>query len=138
MPEQDLERLREFHGHLGPYVVLGLRLGEYALAKLRARRHFGLEAVVRCADQPPESCCLDGVQFSTGCTLGKRNLRHEVGAPLRASFRNRDTGAELALGLAEAAVAEALARLREQGEDAAVEYVLGLPEEALVVEEGGR
>ena len=30
----DLDALRTFHGHLGPYVLAGVRLGRYAIAKL--------------------------------------------------------------------------------------------------------
>ena len=128
--------LRLFHGHLGPYVVIGFRLGEHALQRLQARSHFGLEAEVRCAEAPPESCLLDGIQFSTGCTLGKKNISHQVGAPVRACFRKRDTGEEIVLGLREPTVQEAVRRLREVGEDAAAEYAWTVPLEELVSEEG--
>lgn len=64
-----------FHGHLGPWLALGLRAG------LRARRVLGqdpfrLKAAVRCPARTPWSCFLDGVQFGSGCTLGKGNIRH--------------------------------------------------------------
>lgn len=133
---QGRELLKSFHGHLGPYVIIGFRLGEHAVQRLQGRPHFGLEAEVRCAGAPPESCLLDGVQFSTGCTLGKQNIRHEVGTPVEARFRNRDTGEEIVLGLHEAPVAEAVRLLREVGEHAASDYAWEVPLEELVKEEG--
>jgi len=67
------EDLAAFHGHLGPFIVIGYRIGRYA------RDHFcddpfSLTAYVHCAGKPPESCLVDGVQLGSGCTLGKRNI----------------------------------------------------------------
>lgn len=62
-----------FHGHLGPWLVLGLRAG------IRARRLGGSplsrRAVVWCPAKTPYSCFIDGIQFAAGCTLGKANIR---------------------------------------------------------------
>ena len=129
---EKLEKLGMFHGHVGPYVVIGLRLGEYALEVLGANSHFGIEAFVRCAGRTPESCLLDGIQFSTGCTLGKQNITHTVGAPIEARFRTRDTGKEVTLGLNEGKVREAVRRMHEDGEAAAVDYVRNLPADELI------
>ena len=64
-------RLRQFHGHLGPYVVLGYRMGTYARSRLGRP-----EAVsASCPTEPPVSCLLDGLQLSTGCTLGRGSLQ---------------------------------------------------------------
>jgi formylmethanofuran dehydrogenase subunit E len=65
----------KFHGHLGPYLVLGLLAGELALKKLKTRKHFGIEVRVWGADKKPKSCFLDGLQLSTGATYGKGNIR---------------------------------------------------------------
>ncbi|MFB3763826.1 MAG: formylmethanofuran dehydrogenase subunit E family protein [Methanotrichaceae archaeon] len=71
--EYSIEDLAAFHGHLGPYIVLGYRIGRYA-------RHcfcsdpFQMKAVVHCSGTPPQSCLADGVQIGSGCTLGKRNI----------------------------------------------------------------
>ncbi|MFA5116274.1 MAG: FmdE family protein [Candidatus Omnitrophota bacterium] len=64
----------KFHGHLGPYLVLGLLAGELALKKLKAGKHFGIEVKVWGADQRPKSCFIDGLQLSTGATYGKGNI----------------------------------------------------------------
>ncbi len=66
--------LGAFHGHLGPYVVLGYRMGQTALEQLDSDGHFDLKAEVHSILKPPFSCLIDGVQLGSGCTLGKRNI----------------------------------------------------------------
>lgn len=73
----ELEALRGFHGHLGVYVTLGLRMG--AIGKRRFGHHKGLAATVRSRPEPPMLCVVDGIQFSSGCTMGKGNIRVEAG-----------------------------------------------------------
>ena len=134
----ELEDLRRFHGHLGPYVVIGLRVGQYALERAHGHSHFGVETEVHCAGQPPESCLLDGLQFSTGCTMGKQNLIHTVSQPVQIRLRNRETEEEVVLGLNEEVVAEAVRRMREVGEDDAVQFICALPMEELITEAASR
>ena len=69
LPEE-LIPLKRFHGHLGPYVVIGYRMGKLA----RERFSGKMTAVVFTGNYPPMSCLIDGVQFTTGCTLGKNNI----------------------------------------------------------------
>jgi formylmethanofuran dehydrogenase subunit E len=66
----ELIPLKRFHGHLGPYVVIGYRMGKLA----RQRFEGKMTAVVFTGKHPPMSCLIDGVQFTTGCTLGKNNI----------------------------------------------------------------
>jgi len=81
MPEE-LKRLADFHGHLGPYVLLGYRMG------LVARKHFSgkFYATVFTGTEPPVSCLIDGVQFSSNCTWGKGNLAVKMGGVPVARF----------------------------------------------------
>ncbi|MCX8206887.1 MAG: formylmethanofuran dehydrogenase subunit E family protein [Methanothrix sp.] len=69
-----IERGSEFHGHLGPFLVLGIRMGLAALRELGSHGHRDISAVVRSGSMPPVSCMADGIQISTGCTLGKGNI----------------------------------------------------------------
>lgn len=64
------EKLESFHGHLGPYVIIGKRMG------MIAKKHLGnrIKAEVFTGTKPSLSCIIDGIQFSTNCTLGKGNL----------------------------------------------------------------
>jgi hypothetical protein len=72
-----LTAIRSFHGHLGPYVVLGYRMGRLALETTGSPGHFEISVVVHCTLKPPRSCLIDGVQLGSGCTLGKRNISVE-------------------------------------------------------------
>jgi len=68
-----LTDLAAFHGHLGPYIVLGYRIGKYVRGNF-CDDPFRMKAEVRCSGAPPQSCLADGVQLGSGCTLGKRNI----------------------------------------------------------------
>src|SRR3989442_7937346 len=67
-----LADLQRFHGHLGVYVTLGLRMGE--IGKRRFGHYKGLHARVESQPEPPMRCVLDGIQFSSGCTRGKGKI----------------------------------------------------------------
>lgn len=83
--EYSIEDLAAFHGHLGPYIVLGYRIGRYV------RHHFcsdpfQMKANVFCESIPPQSCLADGVQIGSGCTLGKRNIEIVASKEIRCEF----------------------------------------------------
>ena len=82
-----LKSAANFHGHLGPYLVLGLRIGLFANRTMKSRGLHDLSATVWTKPSPPESCLLDGIQFSSGCTLGKGNLRIKNASQTRVRFR---------------------------------------------------
>ncbi|PIP18903.1 MAG: hypothetical protein COT38_04725 [Candidatus Omnitrophica bacterium CG08_land_8_20_14_0_20_41_16] len=69
-----LKEAIKFHGHLGPYLVLGIRAGELALKKLKCKKYFGLEVEIYGVEEKPKSCLIDGLQLSTGATFGKGNI----------------------------------------------------------------
>lgn len=88
-----------FHGHLGPYLILGLLAGEYALKRLGCRKHFGLEVEARGADKKPKSCLIDGLQLSTGATFGKGNIRKAKGRGISIIFSSKETKRKIRLSL---------------------------------------
>ncbi|MFQ6132635.1 MAG: formylmethanofuran dehydrogenase subunit E family protein [Armatimonadota bacterium] len=124
----ELEALRQFHGHLGPFVVAGYVAGALALEELGARRYFGMKVELHCPPQPPPSCLADGIQFSTGCTLGKRNIALEASDSVLIACQNTDDGRRLSL------------RLPDQTRDAFGEWIRELGEEqaSLRVWQAGR
>lgn len=83
-----LRKAIEFHGHLGPWLVLGILMGAYALRKLKAKKYFGLKVKAWGLNHKPKSCLLDGLQLSTGATYGKGNIEKLNGKIIRASFHN--------------------------------------------------
>jgi len=62
-----------FHGHIGPFLAIGLRMGLLANETL-GRDPMETTALVAVEARPPKSCLVDGVQFTTGCTMGKGNI----------------------------------------------------------------
>lgn len=89
----------KFHGHLGPYLVLGILAGEIALKKLRCKKYFGLKVKVWGATKKPKSCLIDGLQLSTGATYGKGNIIKLNGSIIKAEFKNCVNKKKLTLGL---------------------------------------
>jgi formylmethanofuran dehydrogenase subunit E len=83
--DYSIEDLAAFHGHLGPFIVLGYRMGRYARKNL-CNDPFRMKAAVFCEGVPPESCLADGVQIGSGCTLGKRNIEIIAGSDIRCEF----------------------------------------------------
>lgn len=71
--EYSISDLARFHGHLGPFIVLGYRIGKQALKDLGSDP-FSIQAEVFCSGVTPQSCLADGVQLGSGCTLGKGNI----------------------------------------------------------------
>lgn len=69
------ERAIEFHGHDGPFMTIGLRMGLTALNMLECKGWFDLNCEVMLNWAPPDSCVIDGIQSSTGCTMGKKNIK---------------------------------------------------------------
>ncbi len=83
-----LKEAVKFHGHLGPYLVLGLLAGKAALKKLRCRKYFSLKVRVWGATKKPKSCLIDGLQLSTGATYGKGNIKKLNGSAIKIDFCN--------------------------------------------------
>ncbi len=94
LPEE-LAALQRFHGHLGVYVTLGLRMG--AVGKRRFGHYKGLTASVRSQPDPPMRCVLDGIQFSSGCTFGKGNISLEPGSEPEVTFEKEGKRLRVAL-----------------------------------------
>lgn len=85
-----IARAVEFHGHLGPYLICGIKMGLLALKLLAARGYAGITVTTETGITPPVSCLIDGLQIATGCTLGKGNISVLGGGQPRAILRAKD------------------------------------------------
>ncbi|MFC2137072.1 formylmethanofuran dehydrogenase subunit E family protein [Bacteroidota bacterium] len=63
----------EFHGHLGIYSLIGAKMGIKAREILFAPIDR-LEVISFAGNRPPISCFTDGLQVSTGATLGQGTI----------------------------------------------------------------
>jgi inosine-uridine nucleoside N-ribohydrolase/formylmethanofuran dehydrogenase subunit E len=82
----------EFHGHLGVFSIVGAKMG------IKARELFSvgpdvLEVTTYAGTKPPYSCLNDGIQVSTGATLGMGTIhlanRRKVEPSAVFTYRNR-------------------------------------------------
>ena len=64
----------EFHRHLGIYSLIGAKMGIRAREILEAPFDT-LEVISNAGNKPPLSCMNDGLQVSTGASLGRGTIR---------------------------------------------------------------
>ena len=72
-----IKKAEELHGHLGPFLVIGVRIGETAKRILKVESNEKLRATVKIPLKTPFSCILDGIQSTTQCTVGNQKLKIE-------------------------------------------------------------
>ncbi len=79
---------KRLHGHLGPFLVIGVRMGVAAKKALNVSddEYTLLKAHVMVPLFPPFSCLLDGIQASTTCTVGNQRLKIENSGEIRVTF----------------------------------------------------
>lgn len=83
----------QFHGHLGPWAALGLRMGIAGREAVEAEGYFDLEVLALGPfEVPPKSCLLDGLQVATGATWGKRNIDWQKADEVVVRITNTRTG----------------------------------------------
>lgn len=94
-PLEVIARVLDDHGHVGPWAVVGYRMGQRGLEMLRLPRHSKSLLVVH--HTPLEfkfTCAADGLMAVTGATPGKMNIRLEECplSELRSVVTDRSTG----------------------------------------------
>lgn len=70
-----IRRAEKLHGHLGPFLVVGVRMGKTAKQVLSIKGNGKLQAEAKIPLLTPFSCVLDGIQATTNCTIGNQKLR---------------------------------------------------------------
>lgn len=90
---QILLKALEFHGHRCWASVAGVLAGLAALRVLDVKRSGGrqLHAFVEIGEDHGGMCFGDGVQYSTGCTLGKGNMEKTPFGKLAVTIIERST-----------------------------------------------
>jgi formylmethanofuran dehydrogenase subunit E len=96
-----IDNAQKLHGHLGPLLVIGVRMGmaaKKALSVSDDQCEF-LKANVKVPLFPPFSCLLDGIQASTSCTVGNRRLTMEDSEEICVSFVKQNAGGTVKITL---------------------------------------
>lgn len=89
-----IEFARQLHGHVGPYLVIGLKMGAAAKKALNISdtEAANLRTEVSVPLYPPFSCLLDGIQVSTTCTIGNQRLQFKDSKTIQATFFIEENG----------------------------------------------
>ena len=96
--DEMIERGTYLHGHLGPFLVAGIRMGLLALEILESSGYFGIRAESDTGSVAPLSCLSDGIQIGAGCTVGKGNLTvSDVRLPRARFYAEGRAGVEITL-----------------------------------------
>jgi formylmethanofuran dehydrogenase subunit E len=128
-----LTRIEEFHGHIGPYVVLGYKMGLMARDLLDSPGYFDLKVKVESPLIPPPSCLIDGIQLASGCTTGKRNLTVVEGPIGKATFRTKK-GTSVLLSLRDGTPEKVRQWIEEFGVEKSGKRILRAPTEEFIEE----
>lgn len=75
--KEAIKNAENLHGHLGPFLIIGVRMGRTAQRISSAEENSKLQAFMKTPLHTPFSCVIDGVQSSTRCTIGNQRLRVE-------------------------------------------------------------
>lgn len=109
-----------FHGHIGPFLSIGLRMGMLA-NQILGRCPFSTRVEVWVEPSPPRSCTIDGIQFVTGCTLGKGNISVNPDPyDIWATFESK--GHRLCIKLRSDFLREMESRLEDAPEETVIDY----------------
>jgi formylmethanofuran dehydrogenase subunit E len=125
------------HGHLGPFLVIGARMGNIAknLLKGHAKGSVMLNATIRVPFVVPFSCAIDGVQVTTHCTVGNQRLslkRWRGG--VRGSFTLEGSGKVVDVHVRRRVIEHLKKRMSEgAANEELAEEILQLPEDELFV-----
>ena len=82
-----IKRATGFHGHLGPFLVIGVRMGIIGVRELEAKDNGNaLRVTAMLKYSVPFSCVIDGIQVATRCTIGNQKLKLINSSGIRAEF----------------------------------------------------
>jgi len=88
--ESALDRILEeasiLHSHVGPFLALGVKAGLRAIEVLGYEPFKMRAKLILMEKRVPYTCFADGIQFITGCTLGKGNIEIVEGNDFKAIF----------------------------------------------------
>jgi len=73
----DIRNAENLHGHLGPFLVIGVKMARLAKKTLNLdeAKQRDMQILAKLPLVTPFSCILDGVQATTKCTIGNGKLK---------------------------------------------------------------
>ncbi|MEM1566584.1 MAG: formylmethanofuran dehydrogenase subunit E family protein [Candidatus Bathyarchaeia archaeon] len=89
----DVKNAEKLHGHLGPFLVIGVKMARMAKKALNLNQanQWDLRVFAELPLETPFSCILDGIQATTRCTVGNRRLKiRNSNGNMTAVFKSRN------------------------------------------------
>lgn len=111
-----IKEAEKFHGHLGPFLVLGVRMGKTAkkILKIPPKENMSLQVKAKVPFLTPFSCVLDGIQVATQCTIGNQRLKIENSQKeIAANFQCAKTGKKLKITVNQKTVENLVEKISE-------------------------
>lgn len=73
----EIKKAENLHGHLGPFLVIGVKMAKHAkkILNMEKAEQLDLQVMAKLPLTTPFSCILDGIQSTTQCTVGNRKLK---------------------------------------------------------------
>jgi len=88
-----MKKAADFHGHLGPFLVMGVRMGLIGVRELGMKGNDEkLRVTAMLRNSVPFSCVIDGIQVATKCTIGNKKLRLRNSSGIAAKFELQKGG----------------------------------------------
>jgi len=90
----EIRNAEKLHGHLGPFLVIGVRIGSLAkrILNTSTKDSNELRVTAKLPFLTPFSCILDGIQATTQCTVGNQKLKVEnMQAQIIMHFEQQDS-----------------------------------------------
>lgn len=82
-----LKRAEEAHGHLCPFLALGVRTALIGIRELGAKAaNEDLHVTLMLQNPASYPCLIDGIQVTTECTIGNKKLRFMNSSGIAAKF----------------------------------------------------
>lgn len=126
----------KLHGHLGPFLVIGVRIGEVAKQVLNLENQpvGQLHARVEVPLRTPFSCTLDGIQSTTHCTIGNQRLKvTKSRQEITAQFEIADSDKTLTITVNPKIIKEVTDRISKGiSNEVVAEEIASMPEQQLL------
>ena len=140
MPDEEkklklaIKNAEKLHGHLGPFLVIGVRMGKTAQKNLNTNTTENkLRATVKIPLSPPFSCVLDGIQAVTKCTVGNQKLKIENSQKeITARFETQNSNKTIQISVTPKMVEELMNKLSKGASDKKLAWKIAqMPESQL-------
>ena len=129
----ELTAAARFHTHLGPYLVVGLRMGRVITREL-GDEPFSYRVSARTGPRPPYSCLVDGIQVATPCTTGNGGLTVEEERSMSVEIESK-AGARLSVSLNRAIYDRIESECTEENQERFAVEIWEMPEDQLLTVE---